>query len=465
MKTLLKTIAPLLVLALFVLPAMRMLKTRPTPHVRPSPLTHSSVEAQRVTKQDFEVRIPSQGSIQPRIESRLTSQVAGQITRIADSLRNGAFIAEGEVLVEIDRRDFEHALARTQASLVQAEQTIIERRISMRRAETDIIVSESDVVQAKLAVTEEAARAKQAVEDWKRLGRSGEPSDLVLRKPQLAAAESAEKASEARLMQKRLDLQLATTRIETATAAEAVVRAELEQRKLDLERTRIVAPFAGRIVNRSIDLGQVVTTNTELATLYAVDFAEVRLPLHSRQLGFVDLPDSPDDAPVPVDLYFTIGHQEHRRQAEIVRTDAQVDARSRQLFAIAQLRDPFALADAANTPLPIGTFVRAEIRGDTLEQVYVLPRRAVREETEILVATAENKLFRRSITPLWSDQNVVVARDGFEPGELLCTTAVGIIADGMEVTLQIEGEAPRPPPGAASGRGKGKGGKGKRPQP
>lgn len=464
MKTLLKTVAPLIVLALFVLPAMHMLKSRPDPQRRPPPVTHSTVEAKRVTPENFAIRIPTQGTIQPRIESRLTSQVAGSITQIADNLRNGAFITAGEVLVEIDKRDYEHARARAQASLAQAEQTIIERRISMRRAETDIIVSESDVVQADLSVVEENARAEQAIQDWKRLGRDGEPSDLVLRKPQLAAADSAKQAAEARLMQKHLDLQLATTKIETATAAEAIVRAELAQRKLDLERTTIVAPFDGRIVGRNVDLGQVVTTNTELATLYAVDFAEVRLPLHSRQLGFVNLPARPDDEPVPVDLYFMVGHREHHRRARIVRTDAQVDTRSRQLFAIAQLPDPFARADSTKTPLPIGTFVRAEIRGQTLEQVFVLPRKAVREETQVLVATEDGKLFRRTITPLWSDQDVVVTREGFTAGELLCITAVGVVSDGMEVGLQIEGEAAKPPPSGPPKGPKG-GGKGKRPQP
>lgn len=256
-------------------------------------------------------------------------------------------------------------------------------------------------------------------------------------------------------MQKRLDLQLATTRVEIAAAAEAAVRAELAQRKLDLERTQILAPFDGRIVKRQVDLGQIVSLNTELATLYQIDFAEVRLPLHSRQLGFVDLPTGPNDEPVPVDLYFRNGAEEHRRRGQIVRTEAKVDLRTRQLFAIAQIADPFALANSAETALPIGTFVRAEILGATLEQVFVLPRRAVREEREVLVATEDGKLFRRPISALWSDSQVIVTRDGFKTGDLLCTTAVGVMADGMEVELQIEGEPPRPPPGKAPTERKG----------
>ena len=62
--------------------------------------------------------------------------------------------------------------------------------------------------------------------------------------------------------------------------------------KLDLERANIVAPFAGRILNKFVDIGQVVSNNTRVADVYATDYVEIRLPLRDRDLSFIDLPES-----------------------------------------------------------------------------------------------------------------------------------------------------------------------------
>ena len=66
----------------------------------------------------------------------------------------------------------------------------------------------------------------------------------------------------------------------------------LEKARLDLERTQIRAPFAGRVLRKLVDLGQVVSPNAQLAEIFATDIVEIRLPLRNRDLPFIDLPET-----------------------------------------------------------------------------------------------------------------------------------------------------------------------------
>ena len=124
-------------------------------------------------------------------------------------------------------------------------------------------MAEAILAQAQLRLEEEEARAEQARRDWEKLGDGDAAGSLVLRLPQMAEAR--------------------------AVAASAAAR--VEEAKRDLERARIRAPYAGRILDKRVDVGQYVTPGTVLARIYAVDYAEIRLPLTSTEVGFVKLPE------------------------------------------------------------------------------------------------------------------------------------------------------------------------------
>jgi RND family efflux transporter MFP subunit len=194
------------------------------------------VETQLVTPRNYRIRLESYGTVQPRTQSMLVAQVNGQIVSVNPNVRDGGFFEEGDVLATIDSRDYEANVRIAAATLMDARQ----------------VLAEAD------------ARTTQAEEDWERLGNSGDAPDLVLRLPQLEAAKA------------------------RVTSAESA----LQKAELNLERTRIVAPFAGRILRKLVDVGQVVSPNTQLAEIYATDYVEIRLPLRNRDLAFIDLPES-----------------------------------------------------------------------------------------------------------------------------------------------------------------------------
>ena len=59
---------------------------------------------------------------------------------------------------------------------------------------------------------------------------------------------------------------------------------------LNLERTQIRAPYPGRVRTKNADVGQYVNPGSPLGHIYAIDYAEVRLPVSDDQLAYLDLP-------------------------------------------------------------------------------------------------------------------------------------------------------------------------------
>jgi RND family efflux transporter MFP subunit len=225
-----------------------------------------------------------------------------------------------------------------------------------------------------------------------------------------------------------------------ARAAVTSAQARLAQANLSLERTKILAPYAGRVLERNIDIGQFVSPGNILARIYAVDFVEIRLPLTNRQLEFVTIPEVYRDdtlgirAPgTPVRLTAKIGSKIYAWQGHIVRAEGSIDTQSRQVFVIAQVDDPYGKDPSGRPPLKVGQFVEAEIEGMQLNDVVVIPRSALRAGGEVLVVNEQSRLESRRVDVLWSDEQNVVVGSGLDTGDRLVLTPLGTGMDGVEV--------------------------------
>ncbi|MGY8657069.1 MAG: efflux RND transporter periplasmic adaptor subunit [Verrucomicrobiales bacterium] len=333
-------------------------------------------------KGSHQVTLVSSGEVLPHTKSTLIPQVLGEVIRVSPAFRNGGFFEAGEVLIELDEADY-------------------------RAAETE---AEATLAQSTAALALEVARAKQAVTAWHDLGRGGEPSDLTMRKPQLAEARAASEAAAARL-----------------------ARAQR-----DLERTKIAAPYPGYVRDKSVDLGQVVSPGTPIAEIFAIDYVEVRLPIDPGDLEFLDLPQRYRRG-------VTVGEKQPKvllRDSNIpslpwvgrlVRAEGEFDARSRKLFVIAQVDDPYALNDKKRPPLKVGQFVSAEIEGKTLEGVFVIPEQAVRFGNQIKIIDQENRIRLREVTVIFDTLPNLIVSEGLEEGERICLTALPFAIDGSLV--------------------------------
>lgn len=392
-----RAVLPLVILGACGYWAWWFIENRPQPETIEAPPVLMRVEATRFQPTSFPVHVRSQGTVQPRTRSALLPEVSARIIEVSPSFRPGGFFSAGDVLLKLDPVDYE----------------------------TAIVVAKAELAQAEVILVEEKAKADQARENWRALGKSGEPSPLALRLPQVAKAEA-----------------------DVASAKARIAKAER-----DLERTVIRAPYDGQVLEQSADLGQFVSQGTPLGTVFAVDYVEIRLPLPERDMRFLDLPEHFRDGDAsgtsaPVKLHSRIGGKPATWEGAIVRVESAIDEATRQITAVAQINDPYGRKRNVGPPLKIGQFVEAEIQGSVLTDVFVIPRRAVRAGNEIILITAENKLRRVTVDPLYSDaqQIVVGTRPGKSPapGEILCLTPIPFAAEGASVLPTIDGATESP---------------------
>ena len=336
---------------------------------------------------DYQIWIESQGIVRAHYETTVTPLVAGMVVAIHPCFEDGAFFDKGQVFAELHPADFLASLASAEARLARAEALL----------------------------SQEQARAKQARLNWEDIGYEEEPSALVLRVPQLKEAEAAVKSA----------------------------NAEVDQASRNYERTKIRAPFAGRVKTRNIGLGQSVGPSTALGLVFATEFAEVRLPISPAHLSHVVLPSHEGDPHVAVELVDALDIKSSGTwKAQIVRTEGTLDNTTRELFAIARIDDPFHLkerktsADQELPPLRIGQPVRARIRGKELKNVFVLPRHTLRGINRVLmIEGSPPKLKRREIQPVWSNADDFVVREGLNAGELLCLSSLTYAPDGALIEI------------------------------
>ena len=356
---------------------------------RPSATPQLSVQVQKLTRSDLALTIDSYGTIQPRTQSKLLPQVSGQIISISPKFRAGGFFEQGDILVQLDQRDLLAEVKISQASLFSAKQNL----------------------------SEEQARVEQAKQDWQRLGNSEQAPDLVLRKPQLLAAQA------------------------TVLSAQA----SLAKAKLALERSDIVAPYTGRILNKSVDVGQVVSVGTGLAEIYAVDYVEIRLPLKNKDLPYMILPENSrfEDETTQDQPAVTIYSDLATRQSwfgKVVRTEGAFDEASQQLFVVAQIDDPYGKNDSDSMPLKIGQYVSAKIAGKVIKKALTIPNRAIYQGSYVYVVE-DNLLKRKNITIAWQNDEVAMIKTGVETNQLLVLTPLGQVTSGTIVNVSsIDGQ-------------------------
>ena len=192
------------------------------------------------------------------------------------------------------------------------------------------------------------------------------------------------------------------------------------------------------------EIKPVTLPGTPLATIYSVDSAEIRLPLPDDELAFVDLPLSYrgeyEGGPGPsVLLRARFAGRTYEWEGRIVRTEGEIDPRSRMIHAVARVDDPYARGgDPTRPPLAAGLYVDAEIEGRVARQVAVLPRSALRGDDQVLVVSDDDRLHIRTVEILRTTQDQVIIGSGLDEGERVCLSPLVAVTEGMQVRTTEE---------------------------
>ncbi|MCK0164435.1 efflux RND transporter periplasmic adaptor subunit [Marinobacter sp. S6332] len=294
------------------------------------------------------VNVEAYGAARSRYEIALTAQVSGQVSELASTFESGRIVSKGDLLLTLEDSDYRAALAS----------------------------AENDLASAQVELLEAEREAEQAVLEWKASGMTGEPdSPLVLREPQVKQAQAA-----------------------VANAEAAVISAEK-----DLAQTRVRAPFDALIVSRSVSPGSYLQAGNNIAELYSADRIEISLPL--SQLGWQKLPDIEvlGKGQWPVSLFSVeTGQQWH---GYIQRTELHLDDTTRQQSVIAAVERPLEQADM----LAPGAFLRAEIKGRELSDLWRLPSSSLSQRGEVWYVN-NGVLARFSADPVASDEQAIYIR-------------------------------------------------------
>ena len=332
------------------------------------------------------LNVSSYGIIKPKYETLLVAQVNGEIVELDETFVRGGFIKKGQLLARIDPNDYHAALIDAQA----------------------------DMASARAALEQEVAQGKVAEREWKLITDSS-PTELSLRKPQLAQE---------------------LARVKSAQAA--ILRA-----KRNLQRTEIRAPYDAMIDSRMIGLGSFVSVGTQLGQLFGTDIAEVRLPVADNELKF--LIDQGHDAKVK--LVGTYAGKSVEWTAHIARNEGVIDNKSRMTYLVAEIQNPYLLPDmlaknvatentdvSHSVPLRFGAYVQAQILGIEIANASILPRHLV-VGNKVGLLSNESTLHYATIDIIRQQGANVIVSNGLLDGDKLIVSALEYPVDGMKLAL------------------------------
>ncbi len=307
-----KSFLPVLIIAIGILILFLFFKFRPHPPklevAKGGPLV--SVETAHVEKKPLIVT--GNGTVQPEHFVALTPQVNGQVISISPNFVTGGFFKKGETLIQIEKSDYEIALARAKAQLLARD---VDYQKAMRQA--DIAKKDWDSVM------------KTILKDPSLV-----PDQLTLFIPQLKAAKAALDSAKA-------DVKLA---------------------ELNLSRATIRAPFNGRVLTKDADTGQFVTVGKPVSTVFSTDILDVVVPLTDRDVGLFSLP-------CKAEVISDFEGKVRQYTARAVRTEGMLDPGSRMVHVVVQVKHPFSYP----VPLENGAYVKVQFVGQPIETVRLSP--------------------------------------------------------------------------------------------
>jgi RND family efflux transporter MFP subunit len=350
--------------------------------VTPEPLA-PRVDVLALTPERHGVSLRTHGTVAPRTEIELLAETPGRVLGETSALEAGAFFEKGSLLLQLDPTD---------------------ARLALERAEARVLQVRSEVRIAKARLTRRRSLASRDV----------------------ASAAQVEEGEHA--------LAVSQASLRGALAAR-------DQARRDLSRTDVRAPFEGRVRERYVDSGQFVVHGTPLASLYAVDYAEVRLPVAASELRFLE---TDGDAPATVWLRASFAGEDLEWRARLVRTEGAIDPRTRMIHVVARVDDPYGRRDGAtHPPLTVGLFVEAEIEGRAFANAFLVPRAALQASDRLAVVDAEDRNRLRAVSVIRRDGDRVLIGGGILPGDRVRTTAVGVVEGRRVRPMLVDALPPR----------------------
>ena len=371
-----KYFGPIFLIASVII-AITLIRNKPTAEIKEVEKNIPFVKTMILKSQKVKARISSQGFIKPKSELNILSELNARVEWISSKMEPGSSFNEGDTLIKLDKRDYELAL----------------------------ITAEANVLNANVNLEREKAESDIASKEWKRVG-GGSGTDLALRKPQLAQAKA------------------------TLDAA----KAELERTKRNLDRAVFVAPFKGRVRSKNTDMNSIVFPGTMLGSIYATRYFEVQLPITDQDVKFTGLSFNGLEIPSnkQLDVTFTIG--DNILNGKVIRAEAEVDPRTRMLSVVASISEK---NNNSKNLILVGQYIQATIFGMEMDNIFLLPRNNVRNES-VWVVNSQMELTNRAVDIVRFEGEFALIGEGIEKGDRLLKSRLSSLINGQKVTYTLK---------------------------
>jgi RND family efflux transporter MFP subunit len=376
-----KWIAPFIILMTGIGIMALMIANRAVPKKEERIMHGIPVYTLKVEKKNYEAIVAGTGIVQAAQEITIIPQVSGRVLSVSPSFVSGGFFKKGDLLFEVDDIDYRLALEQAKARLANAEY--------------ELSVAES--------------RARVARLEWQRIeaGREESPNPLVLHEPQ----------------------------IKNAQAALASAQAVVKQAQLDLERTKFYAPFNCLVRLESVEIGQYLRTGTVVGSLIGTDTAEIVVPLPIEEISWLNIPKQAyGGIGSKAIIKLNVGEKILEWQGNIIRSIREVDPKSRMLSVVVGVKDPYGIASAKPAAsLPVGAFVEGLFIGNTITNAVSIPPAAIRENSTVWIADADNMLRIAEVKVIRMEKQRVLISEGVNSGDSIVLTTITGAADGMKL--------------------------------
>ncbi len=344
---------------------MAMDKLRPqakkSEYERPLP----SVEVYTVVAEESPHALVGRGLLESRRVVSIAAEVAGRVVEISPNWKKGGIVREGELIARIDEADFIAMRDKMAAAVAQAQEVLIV----------------------------EETQAVMSLAEWQRVSQEP-PSALTKHEPQLRRAR----------------------------AMLASASADLAKAERDLQRTKILAPFSGRVRSTGVEVGSVASMGVVLGEMYSDQEIEVRVPIRIKEMADVD-----QSRLAEIELDHDSSLQ--KWQAKIIGFDGEIDRQTHTVSAILHLRQE------ENQPLPVvGAFVRAMLPLRSDRSVFPIPRQALQDGSFVHLINDRDEVERKKVTFVRGNSDTAFV-EGLQVGQRIAITRLQTVLPFMKVRV------------------------------
>lgn len=358
--------------------------------IRPS-ISMPLVSVSPMTRGDTPLHLSALGIVTAAQSTSLQTEVSGKVIRLGEHFELGAFVQQGELIIEIDGTEYKNSLTLKQSALASAQ------------ADYDIEMGQQRVAKTEIEQLKKKHIAAQSID-----------TTLALREPYLAKAK----------------------------ANVVSAKADVDQAIYDLERTKLFAPYNAIVVARNVSLGSQASSSVEVAQIVGTDhyYVEASIPMDKlNHLGLTSLDGT------EVQMVTSSGTV---RTGEVLHSIAHLDDTTRMARLLVSVSDPLGLNNG-QLPIFLNDHVRITLQAGLLKDVLTIPRSSIRGNDTVWIAVpsqgepnkdVQYKLDIRPVTVVWKDSNELIVQGDLHEGELLITSPLGGPLQGMPLRVREKSE-------------------------